>query len=83
MKLHEILQQDLNKNVGLLNEQQKDTLIGQPYGPDSMFNPIQDKHDNWIISTEEMMFCINPEFMWVKDLDLIIYEPKEYPFPDH
>lgn len=83
MKLHEILQQDLNKYVGLLNEQQKDTLIGQPYGPDSMFNPIQDKYDNWIISTEEMMFCINPEFMWVKDLDLIIYEPKEYPFPDH
>jgi hypothetical protein len=83
MKLHEILQQDLNKYVGLLNEQQKDTLIGQPYGPDSMFNPIQDKHDNWIISTEEMTNCVNPQFVWVKDLDLIIYEPKEYPFPDH
>jgi len=83
MKLHEILQQDLNKYVGLLNEQQKDSLVGQIYEPDSYFNPIQDKHDNWIISTEEMIGCVNPEFMWVKDLDLIIYEPKEYPFPDH
>ena len=68
--------------VGLLTEAQKDSLIGQLYDDDSYFNPIQDINDNWIISVEEMEFCVNPEFMWVKDLPLIPYEPKPSPpFP--
>lgn len=68
--------------VGLLTETQKDSLVGQLYDEDSYFNPIQDLYDNWIISTEEMEFCVNPEFMWVKDLPLIPYEPKPSPpFP--
>lgn len=68
--------------VGLLTEPQKDSLIGQLYDEDSYFNPIQDLYDNWIISTEEMEFCVNPEFQWVKDLPLIPYEPKPSPpFP--
>ena len=68
--------------VGLLTETQKDSLIGQLYDDDSYFNPIQDLNDNWIISVEEMEFCVNPEFMWVKDLPLIPYEPKPSPpFP--
>lgn len=68
--------------VGLLTETQKDSLIGQMYDDDSYFNPIQDINDNWIISVEEMDFCVNPEFQWVKDLPLIPYEPKPSPpFP--
>ena len=68
--------------VGLLTELQKDSLIGQLYDEDSYFNPIQDDFDQWIISTEEMDFCVNPEFMWVKDLPLIEYIPKPAPpFP--
>ena len=68
--------------VGLLTESQKDSLIGQLYDEDSYFNPIQDIEDNWIISVEEMEFCVNPEFMWVKDLPLIEYKPKPSPpFP--
>lgn len=68
--------------VGLLTEAEKDSLIGQLYDEDSYFNPIQDINDNWIISVEEMDFCVNPEFMWVKDLLLIDYEPKPSPpFP--
>ena len=68
--------------VGLLTETQKDSLVGQLYDEDSYFNPIQDINDNWIISIEEMDFCVNPEFMWVKDLPLIPYEPKPSPpFP--
>lgn len=65
--------------VGLLTEAQKDSLIGQLYDEDSYFNPIQDLYDNWIISVEEMDFCVNPEFMWVKDLPLIEYIPKPTP----
>jgi hypothetical protein len=68
--------------VGLLTESQKDSLIGQLYDEDSYFNPIQDIDDNWIISVEEMEFCVNPEFQWVKDLPLIEYKPKPSPpFP--
>lgn len=68
--------------VGLLTEAQKDSLVGQQYAPDSYFNPIADLYDQYIISVEEMEFCVNPEFMWVKDLPLIPYEPKPSPpFP--
>ena len=68
--------------VGLLTETQKDELIDQLYAPDSYFNPIQDLNDNWVISIEEMEQCVNPDCLWVKDLDLIPYEPKPTPpFP--
>jgi len=68
--------------VGLLTESQKDSLIGQLYDDDSYFNPIQDDFDQWIISIEEMEFCVNPVFEWVKTLPLIDYKPKpEPPFP--
>jgi hypothetical protein len=68
--------------VGLLTESQKNELVGQLYDEDSYFNPIQDIEDNWIISVEEMEFCVNPEFMWVKTLPLIEYKPKPSPpFP--
>ena len=61
--------------VGILTEEQKDTLIGQLYAPDIYFNPIQDLNNNWIISITEIQQC-NNEFSWVKDLELIPYEPK-------
>jgi hypothetical protein len=68
--------------VGLLTIEQKDSLVGQLYEEDSFFNPLQDLEDNWIISVEEMEFCVNPEFIWVKDLPLIEYKPKPSPpFP--
>jgi hypothetical protein len=68
--------------VGLLTEPQKDSLVGQLYDEDSYFNPIQDDFNQWIISIEEMEFCVNPEFQWVKDLPLIDYKPKPSPpFP--
>jgi len=65
--------------VGLLTESQKNELVGQLYDEDSYFNPIQDANDNWIISVEEMEFCVNPEFQWVKYLPLIEYKPKPEP----
>jgi hypothetical protein len=68
--------------VGLLTESQKNELVGQLYDEDSYFNPIQDDFDQWIISTEEIEFCVNPEFQWVKTLPLIDYKPKPSPpFP--
>lgn len=77
MKLKDITTEDVNTLVGLLNQEQKDLLIGQLYTDDSYFNPIQDANDNWIISTEEMINCTNELFLWVKELELIEYVPKE------
>ena len=67
MKLNQIPEGQEKKYVGLLTELQKDSLLGQEFAPDSYFNPIQDANDNWIISVEEIEFCVNPEFQWVKE----------------
>jgi hypothetical protein len=62
--------------VGLLTIQQKEDLVEQKYAPDSYFNPIQDIDNNWVISTQEIDYCINSAFFWVKSLPLIDYKPK-------
>jgi hypothetical protein len=80
--LKDIAPEDMPIYVGLLTEYQKNQLVRQLYTDDSYFNPIQDADNNWIISTEEMRFCTNPDFLWVKDLPLILYNPKPSPpFP--
>ena len=70
-----------NELVALLTEAEKNQIYGQQYAPDSYFNPIQDIDGNWIISTQEQEFCVNPDFQWVKDLPLIPYNPVPSPFP--
>ena len=74
--LKDITKEIYNTYVCLLTEIQKDELKGQMYAPDSYFNPIQDLNNNWVISIEEMEYCTNVEFLWVKDLTLIEYVPK-------
>ena len=65
--------------VGLLTLEQKNEIAGQLYAEDSYFNPIEDINNDWVISTEEMEKCVNSNFLWVKDLPLIDYEPKPTP----
>jgi hypothetical protein len=62
--------------VALLTELQKESLIGQLYTDDSYYHPIQDADNNWVISTEEVDFTTTEEFIWVKDLPLIVYNEK-------
>lgn len=81
MKLIDLTQEQRLTYVGLLTELQKNELMGQLYAPDSYFNPIQDLNDNWVISIEEIEQTVTPEFIWVKDLDMIPYEPKPSPIP--
>ena len=81
MKLNELTKEQRTTYVGLLTELQKDELIGQLYAPDSYYNPIQDLNDNWVISIEEIEQTVTPEFLWVKDLEMIPYEPKPTPPP--
>jgi hypothetical protein len=65
--------------VGKLTIKQKNQIAGQLYADDSYFNPIQDANAKWVISTQEMDECVVEEFMWVKELTLIDYEPKPAP----
>ena len=81
MKLNELTAEQRTTYVGLLTELQKDELIGQLYAPDSYFNPIITADNQWVISVEEMEQCVNPDFLWVKDLDLIPYNPVPTPPP--
>ena len=67
--------------VAILTIEQKEQLQGQQYATDSYFNPIQDLNNNWVISVEEIEQNTNVDFSWVKDLDLIPYEPKPTPIP--
>ena len=76
MKLTDITQAEWTTYVGLLTIEQKDLIVGQQYTTDSYFNPIQDLNDNWVISIEEMEYCTNVDYLWVKDLTLIEYVPK-------
>jgi hypothetical protein len=81
MKLADITTEDITTLVGLLTEVQKDELVGVYYSADSIYNPIQDIDENWVISTEEMIYTTNEETLWVKDLELIEYKPKPTPSP--
>lgn len=76
MKLTQLTEEEKLTYVGLLTVEQKDQLIGQLYSPRSYYNPIQDFYDNWIISVEEMELK-NEQFIWLKELPLILYTPKE------
>ena len=80
--IKDITPEQYSTYVGVLTVEDKDSLIGQWYMEDSFFNPIQDADDKWVISVEEIFQCINPDFMWVKNLPLIPYNPKPSPpFP--
>lgn len=79
MKLSDITTEDLTTLVGLLTEVQKNELVGVYYAPDSIYNPIQDVDNNWVISVEEIQQTTNPDTMWVKELELIPFIAKPTP----
>lgn len=60
--------------VAKLTVEQADELKGKEYAKDSLFNPIQDNNNNWVISIEEVEACY---IEWVKELPLIEYKPKQ------
>jgi hypothetical protein len=80
MKRSDIQPGDSTIYMGVLTEEQKDLLVGSLYMTDNYFNPVQDLDNNWTVSIEEMDQCDVLEFLWVKDLDLIEYNPKTDPY---
>jgi hypothetical protein len=81
MKITDLTTEEKAIYVGLLTVEQKDLLVGQMFDEDSCFNPILDGNEpqNWIISIEEIEQNIYPEFMWIRDLDMIIFVSKPNP----
>lgn len=79
MLLHMIPINELATFAGLLTVEQAEMLRGQTFLPDSYFNPIQDAQERWVISPEEVAYCANPSFLWIKQLDMIPYEAKPAP----
>ena len=51
-----------------LTIEQKDLLVGQEFAPNQYFNPVPDVHGDYFIFEGEVNGCVNPEFMWVKEL---------------
>lgn len=62
----------------LINSQAKE-LKGQWYAPDCYFNPVKDINEIYFIFEGEVEQCVNPEFMWVKDLPTEEYVPPPTP----
>jgi hypothetical protein len=56
--------------VAILTTEQKDILLNQEVFPKLKFNPVQDVNEDWVISEIEVNGSINPNFMWVKNLEL-------------
>ena len=81
MKITDIQLDDPTIYVGILTEDQKNQLIGQWFAPDSYFNTVQDANNNWFISTIQIIDCVNPDFLWVKDLDMIEYIEPSHNLP--
>lgn len=65
--------------AGLLNIEQKNTLIGALVALEWYFNPTLMSNGEWVISTQEMVASELPELDWVKTLPLVDwvgpYEP--------
>jgi hypothetical protein len=79
MKITDITPNDTTTYVGVLTEQQKDQLTGQCFAPDSYFNAIQDANNVWILTIIQIRDCVNTDFLWVKDLDMIEFMPAPQP----
>jgi len=58
-----------------LTETQRNELVGHEFAPDQYFNPVPDINGDYFIFDVEVNDCVNPEFMWVKDLPEAEYIP--------
>jgi len=57
---------------------QKNQLLGVEYIADCIYNHLEDANGNCIISQREVEQTIDENFLWVKDLPQIEYNPILY-----
>jgi len=63
--------------VALLTTPQKNLIEGKEFAPNSLFNPIQDLNNKWVISLQEIELATTPPYEWLQELPLIDFEPKK------
>lgn len=64
-----------------INEQVAQQIAGIDYdGMGSLFYPIQDANDNWIVSRQEYDNCIYQDIKELIGRDLILFNPKQIEF---
>jgi hypothetical protein len=64
--------------VKLLSIGQKESLVGIQIADSHFYNPIEDANGNWFISLEECEQTTNPDYLWIKDLYEIDYNPTPF-----
>lgn len=62
--------------VAIITEVQAKELQGKEFTTDSLFNPIQDINNKWVVSEQEISQITDSNFEWLKELPLIEFEPK-------
>lgn len=63
--------------VGLLTTKQKELIEGKEFAKDSLFNPIQDSNEKWVVSEQEISQITDLNFEWLKELPLVEFTPKK------
>ena len=62
------------KQVGILDNDEKEALEGNEYAPNKYFTPEQDADGNWVLPLHQITNNKNIDFWWVKHLPLIEYK---------
>jgi hypothetical protein len=65
-----------------LTEDEKESINGQEFAPNSHYHAIQDVNDDWFITELQVNQTIEDEYLWVKDMGLIEFEPKIIDLPN-
>lgn len=58
--------------VAKITAQLADRIKGKEYAPNMLFNPVQDKNDDWIVSLTCAEQSLQPD-----QYEIIDFEPKE------
>jgi|688.fasta_scaffold173310_2 hypothetical protein len=60
-----------------LSIEQKEEIQDKMYFDNCYFNPIEDINGDFFITQQEVDDCTNNNFLWIKELELNDYEPKQ------
>ena len=64
------------KKGAILTHEQCSQLAGRVYKDQSYFIYDQDTQGNFYITEEMVTECNEPNYLWVKDLPIVEYQPK-------
>jgi hypothetical protein len=72
--------EELQKYCAVLSEKEKNLIHLQSFDfGSSFFNCIKNIDNSWVISAEEIANCVDKQYFWLKNLELILFVPMTYP----